>query len=276
MIGWIALYRTITDHWIWNTSSKRFQRWVDLLFLASWKNREVGFGNTIVNLKRGQIVTSIRQLMSRWKTNNSTVADTLKRFEDNGMIVCDRGRNMTIITIIHYNKYQRFAALAQSLADEQEQEEFQPPNSDDLPAQNLSQQVPDARHFRVQKQIPIEQDNNIIINNKQQFVVDDARAKEILNEFLNQAKLERGCITYRITPEQYRAIAEEIVNEWLFRDEPDWSFKHFAYTMRIKAKELNQKNNGKSVRVNKETDSESSREPNPLSRAHVYRAKLDN
>ena len=53
MAGWIALYRSIMEHWVWNTSSKRFQRWVDLLFLASWKDHEVGFGSTMVNLKRG-------------------------------------------------------------------------------------------------------------------------------------------------------------------------------------------------------------------------------
>lgn len=274
MIGWIALYRTITDHWVWNTSSRRLQRWIDLLFLASWKERNVGFGNIIVHLERGQIVTSVRQLMGRWRTNNSTVTTTLKLFEDNGMITCERGRNMTIISVVNYNKYQRFAALAQSLADEQELMTQTVAPRHVSASENFLLKESDERHIRVHKQIPIEQDNNIIINKEQNIVVDDAHAKKKLSEFLSQSKVEQGCMTYHITPEQYKMLAEEIVNGWLFENEKDWSFKHFSRTMRIKVQILKKKqnDNGTNGGNNQTGDNPGGGESNPLSRARVHRA----
>ena len=272
MIGWIAIYRCITEHWIWNTSSRRFQRWVDLLFLASWKDRKVGFGNTIVHLERGQIVTSVRQLMSRWRTNNSTVTATLKLFEDNGMIICERGRNMTVITVVNYNKYQRFATLAQSLADEQDMMAELIDENDE----NLHQKEPKERHKWVQNQIPIEQDNNIINNNKQKNVVDDARAKSFFDDFISREKVKKGCSLLEINEKLYVELVSKVIDEWQFTEETDWSFKHLINHLRrkLKSQQSNTNNNGKSTgianQVNRGNDGES-----PFSRATIHREQSD-
>ena len=53
MIGWIALYRSIMEHWIWNTSDQRFKRWVYLLFCVAWKEKVVGFGDKEIRLNPG-------------------------------------------------------------------------------------------------------------------------------------------------------------------------------------------------------------------------------
>lgn len=278
MIGWIALYRSIMEHWIWNTSSRRFQRWVDLLFLASWKDREVGFGSMMVKLKRGQIVTSLRMLMSRWKTNNTTVSNTLKLFVDNGMIQCHRTKSYLLITVTNYDKYQRLSTLAKALSQEEQFSELFPQPNDDFLTEILPEKTPDSEHLRVQKRVqkrvPIEQDNNIINNKQQIIVVDDAHAKEFLVEVLSQAKTEQACMTYKITPEQYKTLAEEIVNGWLFSNEQDWSLKHFANTMRIKSKELkrDKAQDGKVTAGTKGHNHAGGGEPNPLSRAKVHRA----
>ena len=278
MIGWIALYRSIMEHWIWNTSSRRFQRWVDLLFLASWKDREVGFGSMMVKLKRGQIVTSLRMLMSRWKTNNTTVSNTLKLFVDNGMIQCHRTKSYLLITVTNYDKYQRLSTLAKALSQEEQFSELFPKPNDDFLTEILPEKTPDSEHLRVQKQVqkrvPIEQDNNIINNKQQIVVVDDAHAKEFLVEVLSQAKTEQACMTYKVTPEQYKTLAEEIVNGWLFSNEQDWSLKHFANTMRIKSKELkrDKAQDGKVTAGTKGHNHAGGGEPNPLSRAKVHRA----
>ena len=276
MIGWIAIYRSIVDHWIWNTSSKRFQRWIDVLFQASWKERNAGFGKVVVHLERGQLVTSTRQLMRRWGTNNTTVTTTLKLFEENGMITCDRGRNMTIITVVNYNKYQRFAALAQSIADEQDLLENSYSTSDDLVPDDMQQSQSQQRHFRVQNQIPIEQDNNIIINNKQTIVVDDAQAKVFFEDFTSQLKIERGCKMFGIQESQYIELVSKIIDEWLFTDETDWSFRHLLNHMRrkLKAQQNEPKANGKTTRGHTQiagTDEGQS----PFSRATIYRAETD-
>ena len=107
MFGWIALYRAIMEHWIWNTSSQRLKRWIYILFCVAWQEKVVGFGDKEVTLKRGQMVTSVRRLMGMWNTNSTTVRNTLDAFVEHGMIELKKEPNMTIITVRNYDKYQQ-------------------------------------------------------------------------------------------------------------------------------------------------------------------------
>ena len=278
MVGWIALYRAITDHWVWNTSAKQFQRWVDLLFLASWKPRKVGFGPYMVNVERGQLVTSIRSLMGRWKTNNTTVTSTLNMFVQNGMItyVYDKKRRMTTITIINYNKYQRATMVAEVL-------ENLDMDSDDiidkiLALKTARKKTPDNLkqiHKRVQEQVPIKENNNII---NQQLVVEDDAHTKFWDEVMSPSNIANSCKSFGISQEQYRMFVDEILNDWQFCQEDDWSFKHFRNTLRIKVKELKRKENDHGRKSTKtganhatgSSDAETGN--NPLKRARVHRA----
>ena len=103
--GWIRLHRSIAYHWIWN-SSKHFQRWVDMLFMASWEKKTIIFNRKTVVLKRGQFVTSSRELQRRWGTNAKGVHMFLSTLVSDGMINCITNNIMTLITIVNYDKYQ--------------------------------------------------------------------------------------------------------------------------------------------------------------------------
>lgn len=107
MFGWIALYRAIMEHWIWNTSPQRLKRWIYILFCVAWQEKVVGFGDKEVTLKRGQMVTSVRRLMGMWNTNSTTVRNTLDSFVEHGMIEVRTEPKMTIITVLNYEKYQQ-------------------------------------------------------------------------------------------------------------------------------------------------------------------------
>lgn len=128
MFGWIALYRAMMEHWIWNTSSQRLKRWIYILFCVAWQEKVVGFGDKEVTLKRGQMVTSVRRLMGMWNTNSTTVRNTLDAFVEHGMIELKKEPNMTIITVLNYDKYQQsieevsFAAMPPPQAQAWEQE----------------------------------------------------------------------------------------------------------------------------------------------------------
>ena len=66
--GWIKLYRQIRDHAYW-LERRRFSRaeaWIDLLMSASHKDHDVTIGGRIINLKRGQVLTSQVALAQRW------------------------------------------------------------------------------------------------------------------------------------------------------------------------------------------------------------------
>ena len=105
MEGWIAIHRSIRNHWVWRNYFYA-RRWLDLIFLAEWKDRDVALGKRTIRLNRGQILTSTRQLMALWHTNTTTVLDFLRMLEDNEMITRRRSGNVTIITISNYDKYQ--------------------------------------------------------------------------------------------------------------------------------------------------------------------------
>lgn len=103
--GFILLHRSIMEHWVW-LSDKHFRRWIDLIFLASWEERTVEFSKKTITLKRGQFITSIRHLMFRWNTNASTVLEFLKTLRACKMIGFRSFSDMTVITILNYDKYQ--------------------------------------------------------------------------------------------------------------------------------------------------------------------------
>ena len=290
MVGWIALYRAITEHWVWKTSSKRFQRWVDLLFLASWRDRKTGFGNIVVPLKRGQLVTSTRELMRRWSTNNTTVTTTLNLFVENGMISMDRGRTRTIITIINYNKYQRAAIIADELS-KLNIDDLSLESIDDLRSRIEQQKLASQVHNRVQSQLPIEEDNNE--NNKKiktkTLSVDDAQAlthEEVFEDFFNaQVAVETFCMQNSIDVETCKKLAREVINDWELSGDTHTSLKegrkHLLNHIRRKLTEQKRQRNA----IQKKQTSKGQRgmesrtggeaEPNPLARARVHTARIN-
>ena len=65
--GWIRVYRQLQDHWLW--AGGRFtkgQAWIDLLLSANHRDRQTRLGNQLITVKRGQVLVSQRQLVSRW------------------------------------------------------------------------------------------------------------------------------------------------------------------------------------------------------------------
>ena len=106
MKGWIILHRSVMDHWVW-LSEKHFKRWIELIFLASWEDKTLDFGTKQIKIKRGQFATSYRQLQYNWNTSPSGVQSFLKMLQKSKMMKYRNNNNeMTIITILNYDKYQ--------------------------------------------------------------------------------------------------------------------------------------------------------------------------
>lgn len=105
MPGYINLYRDIENHWVW-LDPRRFQWWIQLLFMAAWEPKTVAFGSETVSLKRGQLATTIRALMRRWGAHSQAALAFLSILETQKMIVRESCSKMTIITICNYDLYQ--------------------------------------------------------------------------------------------------------------------------------------------------------------------------
>nr|DAI22930.1 MAG TPA: DNA polymerase [Caudoviricetes sp.] len=118
MGGWIKIYQTIREHWIWERP-RYLKWWIDLLMLAEWEDKKKSFGSTVFVIKRGQLAASVSYLRKRWEyiddneakrtPSPRTILNFLSMLEEDGMIVKDTNvlpNRITLITICNYNNYQ--------------------------------------------------------------------------------------------------------------------------------------------------------------------------
>ena len=108
--GWIALHRNIRDHWVYQEKRvfSKYEAWLDLLMDANHQNNKFLFDGQLIEVNRGEFITSVRQLCERWGWSNTKVNRFLKRLEDDQMLIRKSDSKKTVITIVNYDFYQRY------------------------------------------------------------------------------------------------------------------------------------------------------------------------
>ena len=107
--GWIKLHRQIQDSEIWAGGNEPFDRrsaWIDLLMSANHEDKRVIFDYNPLIIKRGQYLTSVRELANRWKWGKDRVLKFLKLLERLGMVTKDSNNKRTLLTIVKYGDFQ--------------------------------------------------------------------------------------------------------------------------------------------------------------------------
>lgn len=105
MAGWIKIHRDISKHWIFQDAEK-FKWWIDLLMMASHEEYKTLNKDSLVTLKRGQLLVSLSFLASRWGRSKEKVLNFLRLLESDNMIERISDRKSTTITICNYDSYQ--------------------------------------------------------------------------------------------------------------------------------------------------------------------------
>ena len=106
--GWISLYRSIQDHWLWQEKPfSKAQAWLDLLLSANHEDKKIVLGNELILVRRGSFITSELKLMERWGWGKEKTRKFLKLLQDDGMIVKISDHKKTTINIVNYNDYQQ-------------------------------------------------------------------------------------------------------------------------------------------------------------------------
>ncbi|MEE0106678.1 MAG: hypothetical protein UEY91_07795 [Lachnospiraceae bacterium] len=103
--NWIKISRGIRDSWVWD-EPRYLKWWIDILMLASYKNKKVLVGNELIELERGSFITSQSQLAKRWNADRRTVKKYLDLLQDAQMIVHILHRKKTIVKVLNYSIYQ--------------------------------------------------------------------------------------------------------------------------------------------------------------------------
>ena len=106
--GYIKLWRKFWDHPFWR-EKRRFSRaeaLLDMFMLANGKDKEIFFDAKPLLIKRGQFLTSQRQLAARWRWSKTKTRDFLKLSQKhNHSIEIISDRKKSVITIVNYHKY---------------------------------------------------------------------------------------------------------------------------------------------------------------------------
>ena len=105
--GWISIYRSVTDSWVWKEKPFSIgQAWIDLLLMANHKDNKFYFRGQLITVKRGSLITSELKLMKRWGWGNTKVRNFLKNLESDGMIKHVTAKTQSTIYIENYGVYQ--------------------------------------------------------------------------------------------------------------------------------------------------------------------------
>jgi len=103
--GWIKIFRSIRDHWIWKDPEK-LQWWIDLLLEVNHEDKKIAIGYDIFECSRGQSLNSLLTWAKRWNTNKSKVIRFLSMLQKDDMIRIENVKKTTRITVCNYGDYQ--------------------------------------------------------------------------------------------------------------------------------------------------------------------------
>ena len=105
--GWLKLYRSIQNHWLWEDKPfSRGQAFVDLLLMANHKDNKILFNGELIEVKRGSRITSLRQLSEAWGWSTKKTKKFLELLEKDNMITVKSDNKKTLVTIENYGVYQ--------------------------------------------------------------------------------------------------------------------------------------------------------------------------
>jgi hypothetical protein len=110
--GWIKLHRRLREHPFWPVDRpySKLEAWIDLLLSANHKSTSVNFDFTVINVTRGQCITSQVKLAKKWNWHRETVSKFLRLLEREDMASIETSNKtssgFTLITIQNYEKYQ--------------------------------------------------------------------------------------------------------------------------------------------------------------------------
>lgn len=107
--GWISVHRKIQSHWVWDSSEPFDKRsaWIDILLLVNHKKNKFLLGNELVEVDKGEKITSERKLAKRWHWSRTKVRNFLELLKKDEMIEFERKpHKRTRLKVLNYGDYQ--------------------------------------------------------------------------------------------------------------------------------------------------------------------------
>ena len=106
--GWISIHRKIqqSDIWLDKEPFDKRSAWIDLIMMANHEDKQILFNGKFIEVKRGEKITSLKQLSDRWRWSRSKVRRFLNLLESGSMIELKVKQRYTSYKVVNYNVYQ--------------------------------------------------------------------------------------------------------------------------------------------------------------------------
>jgi hypothetical protein len=107
--GWIKLYRSSFENDLYfQEPFTMYMAWVDLLLLANHKDTTFFKRGNMINVPRGTVARSMKELADRWKWSENKVSRFIKFLESENVkqVKAQKSNLTTLITILKYDLYQ--------------------------------------------------------------------------------------------------------------------------------------------------------------------------
>lgn len=115
--GWIKVHRKVIDNFLYpkneNRKFTKYEAWLDLLLMVTHKPLEIIYHGDLVQLQKGEFITSDLQLANRWNWHRQTVKRFMELLKTKAMIETQKVnekniKTCTILKITNYRHYQTF------------------------------------------------------------------------------------------------------------------------------------------------------------------------
>ncbi len=106
--GYIKLYRSIRNHWIYEATRPRtkYEAWEDILMECNHQEQKVLLDDKLFICKRGDSLNSAGTWAKRWKWNKSKVHRFIKLLQKDKMVELQMNSKTTHLSVINYDIYQ--------------------------------------------------------------------------------------------------------------------------------------------------------------------------
>jgi uncharacterized phage protein (TIGR02220 family) len=247
--GFIMLHRSIQNHWIYEEKRKfsRYEAWLDLLMMVNYKDNKVLQDGKLVEVKRGERITSIRQLMDRWGWSNTKVVNFLDLLQSDGMIEHEiTSKKKTLIKIVKYSQYQ---GIQRSEKTEEKTEKRQPEDTE-ATQNNINNKDNKANKENNFKEHIVE-----IVN-----YLNETCSKKFKDSTEGQVKFIRARLKDGYTVDELKSVIDLKAAEWLGKEQakylrPSTLFNEEKFSAYINEQPSgNKSSNPKKLRRNFEED----------------------
>ena len=108
MSGWIKIYRSITDHWLYSEKRtySKLEAWYDILLTVNYSDNKAIIKGKIYEVKRGESILSFESWGKRWNWDKSKVRRFFSLLKKDEMIELKCDSITTHLTVCKYDSYQ--------------------------------------------------------------------------------------------------------------------------------------------------------------------------